>query len=182
MVCFYTSYAGRLELIRLVIQGVDAFWLQNIAVPSTIIDRINKMCRRFLWADSKPKVEWKDICVPREEGGLSLKDCKTWNKAMLFRILWDIHSNKNSLWVKWIHSVYLQGRNFWQWTLGSAEPPLFKNLFKLRNMLISTTGSVQNAIVKLTSWNLQDKFSTALAYKWLKPNGERKIWMSMIWK
>lgn len=50
------SYAGRLELIAAVIQGIEAFWLQAFPMPSTIIGRINKLCRSFLWADSKAKV------------------------------------------------------------------------------------------------------------------------------
>lgn len=108
------SYSGRVELIKSVIQGVEVFWFQNFPLSWTIIDWINKICRSFLWAGSKPKVAWKDICSPKEEGGLGLRDGKIWNKAILFKVLWDIHANKNTLWVKWVHSVYLNGTDVWQ--------------------------------------------------------------------
>lgn len=94
-------------MLQAVIQGIESFWIQNFPIPSTVIETISRMCRKFLWAGAKPKVAWTDICTPKDEGGLGLKDCKTWNKAMLFRILWDIHSMKNNLWIKWIHVFYL---------------------------------------------------------------------------
>lgn len=48
-------YAGRLELLKTVIQGVESFWLQTFPIPSTVIDNISKLCRNFLWAGAKPK-------------------------------------------------------------------------------------------------------------------------------
>lgn len=70
------SYAGRLELLNSIIQGVESFWIQHFPVPISIIDKIDSLCRRFLWAGSKPKVAWADICTPKNEGGLGLRDCK----------------------------------------------------------------------------------------------------------
>lgn len=136
------SCAGRLELLRAVIQGVGSFWIQNFPIPTTIIDKINRLCRRFLWGGTKPKGSWADICTPKEEGGLGLRDSKTWNKAILLRILWDIHSNKNNLWIKWIHVYYLKDRDVWSWQHGSADHPLFKNIQSLRNSLITTASSI----------------------------------------
>lgn len=81
------TYAGKLELISSVIQGVESFWIQNVPIPSTIIEQINRICRKFIWAGNKPKVAWADICIPKDEGGLGLRNCKTWNKAMLIKTL-----------------------------------------------------------------------------------------------
>lgn len=50
------SYAGKLELLQAVIQGVESFWIQNYPIPTTVTDKINKICRKFLWGGSKPKV------------------------------------------------------------------------------------------------------------------------------
>ncbi|CAH9111195.1 unnamed protein product [Cuscuta europaea] len=65
------SYAGKLELIRSVIQGVQSFWLQVFPVPQTILDRIVSICRIFLWGGKFAKVAWDDICLPKEEGVLA---------------------------------------------------------------------------------------------------------------
>lgn len=42
------SYAGRLQLIKAVIEGVLSFWDQIFLLPKGVIDKIDMMCRRFL--------------------------------------------------------------------------------------------------------------------------------------
>lgn len=51
--CSYLSYAGRAELIRAVLQGVECFWLSLLPIPATIISRIQTLCRNFLWSSKK---------------------------------------------------------------------------------------------------------------------------------
>ncbi|CAH9101392.1 unnamed protein product [Cuscuta europaea] len=63
------SYAGKVELIKSVIQGVQSFWLGIFPVPKTILDRIVSLCRIFLWGGKHAKVAWEDVCLPKEEGG-----------------------------------------------------------------------------------------------------------------
>lgn len=140
------------------------------------------MCREFLWAGSRSKVSWDDICLPKDEGGLGLKHCKYWNKAMLLKTLWNIHSNKDSLWIKWVHSVYLRGRDCWTQRHGRDDHPLFKKLVKLRDSLIIATGSIQNSVNLLSSQNQNNTFSPADAYDWLKRKQIKKPWMTFIWK
>ncbi|VFQ86115.1 unnamed protein product [Cuscuta campestris] len=43
------SAAGRLELIRAVIQGIEGFWFQAFPIHKSILDRITSLCRTFLW-------------------------------------------------------------------------------------------------------------------------------------
>lgn len=139
------------------------------------------MCRKFLWAGSKPKVAWKSICSPKDEGGLGLRDCSTWNLATLYKILWDIHSRKNILWIKWIHTYYLRGRDVWTWTCNAADHPLFNRVHKLREHIIVSTGSIQQAMQKLGSCKKGGKFCSSLVYEWMRPKYEKKPWMTLIW-
>ncbi|XP_022870493.1 uncharacterized protein LOC111389759 [Olea europaea var. sylvestris] len=62
----------------------------------------------------KSLVAWKDICLPKEEGGLGLKDLKSWNLALLDKSLWKIHNKKDSLWIQWVDHVYLHGSCIWE--------------------------------------------------------------------
>ncbi|XP_022873084.1 uncharacterized protein LOC111392029 [Olea europaea var. sylvestris] len=87
--CSSLSYAGKVELIRAVLQGVEYFVLSIFPIPGTIISRIVSHCRKFLWGSKKPLVTWKDLCLLKDEGGLSLKD-KSWNLALLAKSLWNI--------------------------------------------------------------------------------------------
>lgn len=51
------SYAGKVELIRSVVQGVECFWLAILPVPSNIIDKIYAICRNFIWETKRPRLE-----------------------------------------------------------------------------------------------------------------------------
>lgn len=147
-----------------------------------MIDKITRLCSNFLWASSKPKVAWVDICTPKEEGGLGLRECRTWNKALLLKTLWEIHTNKNNLWIRWMHAFYLRGKDIWDWTLRRDDHPLFKFIVKLRNILIDKIGSIHQAKQLICSWLRNGKFCASLAYDWLRVKHERSPWMNLIWR
>ncbi|KAK6142914.1 hypothetical protein DH2020_023262 [Rehmannia glutinosa] len=94
------SYAGRLLLIKSVLQGVECFWLQIFPLPNTVIDRINRLCRVFLWGKNTSPIKWSKVCLSSDEGGLGLRDVHSWNRALLAKVLWNIHSKADSLWVR----------------------------------------------------------------------------------
>lgn len=101
----HLSYAGRVVLIKSVIQGLNCFWLSALPSPVKVIDQINRICTHFLWGSNdngfkKAKVSWKQICLPKNEGGLGIMQLKSWNKALLVKNLWDLHLNKDLIWVK----------------------------------------------------------------------------------
>ena len=106
------AYAGRAELIKSVMQGVECYWLQVFPLPGTVIDRITRLARIFLWGSKQAPVAWRDLCLPKEEGGLGFRSLKSWNTALISRVLWNIFSKKDSLWIKWVHNVYIGNRDF----------------------------------------------------------------------
>ncbi|VFQ94486.1 unnamed protein product, partial [Cuscuta campestris] len=136
------SYAGRLELIRAVVQGVQSFWLLAFPVQKYVLDRIISMCRDFLWGSKLAKVAWVDICKPREEGGLGLKDANTWNNALLCKLLWNLAAKNDTLWVKWVHNVYIQGENLWQWQPMKRHSDFFKRLAYVRDLFVQKLGDL----------------------------------------
>jgi len=81
------SYAGRFELIRVVLQGVECFWLSILPTPAAIIEKVYRLCRLFLWNSKSTLVAWQEVCLPKNEGGLGLKDLQSWNLALLVKVL-----------------------------------------------------------------------------------------------
>nr|GEU33226.1 hypothetical protein [Tanacetum cinerariifolium] len=74
------SYAGRAQLIASVI------------------------FKAFLWNQGdlqrgKAKVSWKEVCQPKQYGGLGFKSLDQWNHALLVKHLWNVAAKKDSLWV-----------------------------------------------------------------------------------
>ncbi|XP_057969579.1 uncharacterized protein LOC131158739 [Malania oleifera] len=82
------SYAGRLELINSVIQGVECVWLAIFPIPKAVVDHIVRLCKTFLWCGRrKPIVVWREVCLSKNEGGLGVFNLMTWNKALLTKAL-----------------------------------------------------------------------------------------------
>ena len=123
------SFAGRAELITSVLQGVECFWLSIFPIPSAIIDRVTRLCRNFLWHKRHHPVSWKSMCLPKAEGGLGFRDLKTWNDSLLAKCFWNIHKKKDSLWVRWVHHIYLnRDISPWEWNCVRDDSPLLKRL------------------------------------------------------
>ncbi|RZC27731.1 putative ribonuclease H protein [Glycine soja] len=51
-------------------------------------------------------VNWNNICLPKEFGGLGIKDINRFNAALLGRWIWDLSSNQDQLWVRTLSSKY----------------------------------------------------------------------------
>ncbi|GKD95503.1 RNA-directed DNA polymerase, eukaryota, reverse transcriptase zinc-binding domain protein [Tanacetum coccineum] len=101
----YLSYAGRLLLIADVLESMSVYWASIFRLPKTVVKEINNILKRFLWsngdsAKGKAKIAWKYICRPKECGGLGIRNLESWNVALLAKLLWNIASKKDTLWVK----------------------------------------------------------------------------------
>ncbi|GJU44585.1 hypothetical protein Tco_1201851 [Tanacetum coccineum] len=68
-----------------------------------IISDIQQLICGFLWCNGeyrhgKAKVSWDDIYLPKREGGLGLRSLEVFNLALMTTHIWNIVSNKESLW------------------------------------------------------------------------------------
>ncbi|GAA0148589.1 hypothetical protein LIER_36756 [Lithospermum erythrorhizon] len=111
------------------------------------------MCATFLWGGRQSRVAWKEIGCPKEEGGLGLMDLKIWNMA-----LWNIHADANTLWLKWVHSVYLRGQSIWDYNNRNRDSYLMKRLCDIKDAIIVAFGNRQRAIDGLAKLVMGKKF------------------------
>lgn len=98
----HLSYAGRLQLLKLVIHSITNFRLAAFRLPNSFLEEIERLCAAFLWSGpdlnpKKAKVAWKYVCQPKEEGGLGLKSLMNVNKVSCLKLIWRIISNQPSL-------------------------------------------------------------------------------------
>lgn len=85
------TFAGRLQLTELVINSMVHYWMAVFILPKRIIKAVESICISYLWRGGLQhihvaKVNRKQICLPRTEGGLELKDLSLWNKAAIARV------------------------------------------------------------------------------------------------
>lgn len=63
------STAGRLWLVKSILQASSLHWLQILPIPQEIADRVDRALRNFLWTGSYLKkpycaVSWEAVCKP----------------------------------------------------------------------------------------------------------------------
>ncbi|GJW95770.1 RNA-directed DNA polymerase, eukaryota, reverse transcriptase zinc-binding domain protein [Tanacetum coccineum] len=158
----YLFYAGRLQLIASVLESIHVYWASVFLLPLTVINNINKILKSFLWghgdsSKGKAKVVWKNICRPRSQGGLGLKDLSIWNKAIITKHLWQVAMEKESLWVKWISTEKLKGRSVWVINEEANDSWRWKNILKLKNEvrdhIVMKIGSGEKTKVIYDNWS-----------------------------
>ncbi|KAL2225769.1 UNVERIFIED_CONTAM: hypothetical protein Sindi_3096500 [Sesamum indicum] len=91
------SYAGRVQIIKSVLTSLSLYWASAFILAKKVTNEIEKRLRTFLWKGTSTsgyaKVAWKDLCRPKEEGGLGFKDITLLNRALMAKKLCDIISS-----------------------------------------------------------------------------------------
>ncbi|GJS23318.1 RNA-directed DNA polymerase, eukaryota, reverse transcriptase zinc-binding domain protein [Tanacetum coccineum] len=99
-----STTGGRAQLIASVLGSMQVYWGSVFLLPkakAVVID-IEKLFKRYLWnsgesCKGKAKVAWKDVCKPKDQGGLGFKSLEVWNKTLLVKHLWNVASKKEPL-------------------------------------------------------------------------------------
>jgi hypothetical protein len=139
------SHAGRLQLIRSVTFAVANYWMQCLPLPKKVIHKINAICRLFLWSGGttitkKALVAWDHVCSSKAHGGLNLISLEEWNQANLAKLLWNINSKADSLWIRWIHSYYIKQDHLMTMSVNNSCSWVWKAILKQREALLQIQG------------------------------------------
>jgi hypothetical protein len=110
------SIAGRIQLVKSVITAITQYWMFTMPIPVAVTKKIGNICRSFIWSgkstqSKKSPVAWVKVCRPVKQGGLNILNLQVWNQIALLKCLWNICLEGDNLWVKWVHSYFLKGRN-----------------------------------------------------------------------
>ncbi|CAN1153049.1 LINE-1 retrotransposable element ORF2 protein [Linum perenne] len=178
------SYAGKCQLIDSVIGGKLQYWMTHFVLPSGVIKEVEQICNAFLWGkavgEGKAKVAWYLVALPKEEGGVGLRDMRSWNYANVARHIWSLLMKVGSLWVAWIGKYRLKGRDFWEVksTVGSWH---WTKLLKLRSKVrqyfdIDADGDV------MWKGTYMPKFRVSKVWNDIRPTAPKVKWYEAVWK
>ncbi|GJV00879.1 hypothetical protein Tco_1330149 [Tanacetum coccineum] len=124
------SFAGRLQLCKSVISSLHVYWASVFILPKGIILDIQQLIRGFLWCNGEYK--------------------RGKAKALMTTHIWNIVSNKESLWVRWIHTYKLRGRSFWDIPLKADWDGVKSSKFMIREITnegFNTQSKVSDLVV-----------------------------------
>ncbi|GAV71534.1 zf-RVT domain-containing protein [Cephalotus follicularis] len=135
------SFGGRLQLLASVLFSIQVFWCSTFVLPVAVTKECDRILRTFLWhgvGNSKKggKVAWSKVCCPKEEGGLGIKDARSWNRAAIMKIGWDICRRKVSVWTNWCYAVLLKNKHFWAAPITGACSWSWRNILHMREVMI----------------------------------------------
>ena len=116
------SHAARLELINSVFASIPVYYMSNIIFPKRFIAKITAIMRNFWWSGvtdndrSKPIClrAWKDICAPKREGGLGVRNLQAVNLGLILSALWRIASDPASHLHAVLRSKYFHDSSIWR--------------------------------------------------------------------
>ena len=95
----HLTFAGRLQLVGSVIYSIINFWMAAFRLPNMCIQEINRICSAFLWSGpvlstQKANIAWIDVCKPKDEGGLGLRNLLEANRVSCLKLIWRILTAK----------------------------------------------------------------------------------------
>jgi hypothetical protein len=89
----YLSKGARVSLIKSTRSNLPTYFLSLFSIPIRVANRIEKLQKDFFWGGIGEEfkyhlVRWDKVCSPISEGGLGIKNLRTFNRAILGKWPW----------------------------------------------------------------------------------------------
>ncbi|KAJ8422631.1 hypothetical protein Cgig2_001140 [Carnegiea gigantea] len=167
------SFAGRALLVNTV--------ASIFILPQEIINKINQLCRNFLWRGATeykkpPPISWDTVCTPKKYGGSGLKNLNAWNKACIAKLVWSVAMKKDMMWVKWVHEKYLKQHEWWSYQASYDSSWSWKNLLAIKDIFKQGTD-----MQKIWMWHDTNSYTIRKGYFWLLGDLNIKRWSKFVW-
>ncbi|KAK2420573.1 hypothetical protein QL285_031284 [Trifolium repens] len=99
----HISLGGRIVMINAVLSAIPVFFLSYMKMPMKVWREVVKIQRTFLWGGLSKRtkvcwVSWDDICRPKNEAGLGIRDLRLVNISLLTKWRWKLLSCERALW------------------------------------------------------------------------------------
>ncbi|XP_074300566.1 uncharacterized protein LOC141631843 [Silene latifolia] len=173
------SYTGRLILVKSVLTSLFSYWANIFLIPKGVLKQIDNICRNYLWDVtsnymSVPLVGWDHICTPKSEGGLGIRNSYHWNIATIGKLVWWIYSKPDSLWVKWVHQIYIKSSS---WSDHIPKRHMIGNW----KAICKTRDSFLNGYSQGVWLADMRGYSVESGYDWIRLKETKVGWAKLIW-
>ncbi|XP_030478174.2 uncharacterized protein LOC115695235 [Cannabis sativa] len=103
---------------------------------------------------------------------LGIIKIEEWNKAAICKYIWAISNKRDSLWQRWIHSVYLKDQDWWNYTASIHASWYWKKLVAIKEQLK----------LKCDTTEFQQRhYTIAAGYVLFSPPGTKQKWCNEVW-
>lgn len=85
------SLAGSVSLTQSCLMSMPSYIMQNTPIPIGICQKVEILCRNFIWRSTREKrkchlIGWPTICSPKDQGGLGFRNLKDINQAYMSKL------------------------------------------------------------------------------------------------
>ncbi|XP_062104130.1 uncharacterized protein LOC133815290 [Humulus lupulus] len=171
------SFAGRAVLINSVLLTIHSYWSQVMILPKKVLNGIEAICRAYLWRgqhmfQGAGLIAWDSVCQSKAAGGISFKKVAEWNNAAIIKYVWAIAKKEDNLWVRWIHSVYNKGEDWWSYQAPTHGSWYWRKLVAVKEQVKSIIDMQQFAGAR---------YQISRGYKLLCPIQNKVKWSQEVW-
>lgn len=136
------SQAGRLVLIKSALQSIPIYYMATAQVPKKVILQLEGLTRRFFWgALDKQRymsyIAWDKLKLPRDRGGLAIRDFESVNQALLMKSLWKLAKKADTQWVNLVIAKYIPNSRLWHSRRTYRCTNFWRGVMNLREVLIT---------------------------------------------
>ncbi|GKE78477.1 hypothetical protein Tco_1544597, partial [Tanacetum coccineum] len=105
------SIGGRLTLIKYVLSSIPLYYMSIFKVPMGVLTSMESIRRNFFnGIDGSEKkmamIKWDKVLASKKYGGLGVSSFFAFNRALLFKWIWQFLTQPSSLWVRFIKAIY----------------------------------------------------------------------------
>lgn len=174
------TYAGVLQLIKLVLFSIQVYWSSMFLLSATTVRQIESILASFLWRGTSlssfgAKVAWSSVCYPLREGGLGIKRIQDWNRAAILKHVWRLLNDRSSVWSSWARLLLLCGQSFWHIRVTSraswAGRKILLSRIWCRGLIVTCIGDGTDTMLWQYYWLSQGPLCDLLPFRTLTSIG-----------
>lgn len=108
-------------------------------LPNYLTNSIETAIRGFWWGSGSTKpmawLPWSQLCKPKAQGGLGLRDLRAFNRALLAKQCWRILFNPDSLMGQIFRARYFPNSTFMEASLGIRPSATWRSILHTRPLI-----------------------------------------------
>ncbi|KAL5575135.1 hypothetical protein UlMin_016834 [Ulmus minor] len=160
------SAGGREILAKSIIQAIPAYSMNLFKIPSTLIKELHRLCAQFWWGGNPEKrrmhwCSWEKLCSHKLDGGMGFRDLRLFNKAILAKQAWRIHTHPTSLAARVLQGFYFHQSSFLQVKARSSSSFVWRSILWGRELykqgLRHKIGSGRDTFIYHDGWLPRDR-------------------------
>jgi hypothetical protein len=149
------NHAGRLQYINSVLSSIPIYYMSTVLFSKTFIHKINSIIRNFWWAGVQAENptnpiafhSWEDICKPKNQGGLGIRDMELINKSMFINTAWNVITDKNPFLSNILKAKYYPNSSFWTASTAGPRSVFWSSVLQIKPIL------QENSIMQIHAGN-----------------------------